>query len=86
MVAFARRGGGSTLVAVVPRLVATLTADRDFALPDAEAWGDTRIGVGELGGRWRELFTGAEVRADGGGVRVAEVLGGFPVALLLKLD
>ena len=86
VVAFARRGGASTLVAVVPRLVATLTAERDHALPDAEPWGDTRLEVGELGGRWRELFSGAEVGADGGGVRLSDALAHFPVALLLKVD
>jgi len=85
VLAFARRGGGSTLVAVVPRLVATLSADRDYTVPKADAWGDTRLDLGSLGdGRWRDLFSGVEVGADGGSVRVAEVLGGFPVALLVR--
>jgi len=86
VLAFARRGGGSTLLAVVPRLAASMSAGGEPALPGASAWGDTRIDVGSLGSRWRELFSGAEVRAGDGGLRVAEVLGGFPVALLLRED
>jgi len=85
-VAFARRGGGSTLVTVVPRLVGTLMADRGHALPDAEVWGDTRIGVAALGGRWRELFSGAETETDQGGLRLSDAFAHFPVALLLRMD
>ena len=87
VLAFARRGGGSTLVAVVPRLVATLSADRNYALPGADAWGDTWIDLGSVGGgRWRDLFSGVEVGGDDGSLRVAEVLDGFPVALLMRED
>jgi (1->4)-alpha-D-glucan 1-alpha-D-glucosylmutase len=85
VVAFARRGGGSTLVTVVPRLVATLTRDRDFALPDAGVWADTALTGEEVTGRWRNLFTGAEVDAGDGGIGLADVLGDFPVALLEKV-
>ncbi|HET7459678.1 MAG TPA: malto-oligosyltrehalose synthase [Longimicrobium sp.] len=86
VLAFARRGEGSTLVTVVPRLVGTLMTDRDHALPDAEVWGDTRIGVSALGGRWRELFSGVEIEAGDDGPRLADVFAHFPVALLLRMD
>jgi len=85
VLAFARRGGGSTLVTLVPRLVATLTAGRGHQLPAAEDWGDTAVDVSALGGRWRELFSGAGIAAEGG-LRVAEVLARFPVALLVQED
>lgn len=81
VVAFARRGGGSTLLAVAPRLVATLTRERGFAIPGAEDWGDTALSGDIAAGRWRNLLTGEEHD----GVRLAEVLAEFPVGLLLKV-
>src|SRR6185436_15474237 len=71
VVAFARQGGGSTLLAVVPRLVATLTRENGFAIPDGSVWEDTRL-MG-IEGRWRNLFTGEEL----GKLRLAEVLADF---------
>ena len=79
-VAFARRGGGSTLLAVAPRLVATLTREREFAIPGAEDWGDTALSGDVTAGRWRNLLTGDELD----GLRLADVLRDFPVALLLR--
>jgi (1->4)-alpha-D-glucan 1-alpha-D-glucosylmutase len=84
-VAFARRGGGSTLVTVVPRLVATLTRDRGHALPDADAWEDTAVAGNEVAGRWRNLFTAEVMEPGADGLRLADVLGGFPVALLERI-
>ena len=83
VVAFARRGGGSTLLAVVPRLVATLTREIGFALPDGSVWGDTALTGDVIAGSWRNLFTGEELDASGG-LRLAEVLADFPVALLAR--
>jgi len=85
VVAFARRGGGSTLLAVVPRLVATLTRENGFALPDGSVWGDTALSGDVVVGRWRNLFTGEELDASGG-LRFAEVLADFPVALLERVQ
>jgi (1->4)-alpha-D-glucan 1-alpha-D-glucosylmutase len=84
VVAFARRGGGGTLVTIVPRLVATLAGGHDAALPGAAAWADTAVAGDEIRGRWRNLFTGAVIEAGEDGLRLAEVLGAFPVALLEK--
>ncbi|HEX5727207.1 MAG TPA: malto-oligosyltrehalose synthase [Longimicrobiaceae bacterium] len=78
--AFARRGGGAQVVTAVPRLVAALTRDRGFALPDARAWRDTSLGVPP--GRWRSLFTGEELRAGDEGLRAEHLFADFPVALL----
>jgi (1->4)-alpha-D-glucan 1-alpha-D-glucosylmutase len=81
VVAFARTGGGSTLLAVAPRLAATLTRDRDFSIPAAEDWGDTALSGDVAARRWRNLLTGEEHE----GVRLAEVLAAFPVGLLLRV-
>ncbi|HSU16926.1 malto-oligosyltrehalose synthase [Longimicrobium sp.] len=81
--AFARRGGGSTLLTIVPRLVATLTGGD---VPGAEAWADTAVAGDETRGRWRNLFTGAEIDAGNGGLPLADALGDFPVALLEKVE
>lgn len=86
VVAFARRGGGSTLATLVPRLVATMMETRDFALPDASCWAGTRVDVSALGGRWRNLYTGAEIDADAGHLSLAEAFADFPVALLARID
>jgi len=73
VVAFARRGGGSTLLTVVPRLVATL---------GSAGWDDTALPGDVVAGRWRNLFTGEELDQ----LRIADVLANFPVALLLRLS
>jgi (1->4)-alpha-D-glucan 1-alpha-D-glucosylmutase len=85
VVALARRHGGATVVAIVPRLVAALTSD-DRPLPiGPDAWGDTRCtlpGV-RAGVVLRDAFTGAAHRVDSaGGLDVAAVLAVCPVALL----
>jgi len=59
---------GGEVAVVVPRLVMRLGGD----------WRDTTVALPP--GRWRDAFTGTTV--DGGPVRVADVLAGFPVALL----
>jgi (1->4)-alpha-D-glucan 1-alpha-D-glucosylmutase len=71
VVAFARRGGGSTLLAVAPRLVAML---------GAAGWEDTALSGDVVAGRWRNLFTGVEHDR----LRLADVLADFPVALLIR--
>ncbi len=86
LLAFARRGAGAAVVAVVPRLVATLTRGNGFALPTAESWRGTRIegGEGVLEGRWRNAFTGVEVEG-GKALEVEELFADFPVALLERV-
>jgi (1->4)-alpha-D-glucan 1-alpha-D-glucosylmutase len=81
--AFAR---GSRAITCVPRLVATLTSDGTPPLGRA-AWTDTRIELpGALRGRrYRDVFTGATVEADGA-LEAAAVFARFPVALLVPAD
>jgi (1->4)-alpha-D-glucan 1-alpha-D-glucosylmutase len=89
-VAFARRAEDAAVITVVPRLVATLTRDQDFALPTAKLWKDTRIVLpAELAGRYVHRLTGAEIkaRAHGGGavLDAQELFADFPVALLERV-
>ena len=58
------------VVTVVPRLVLGLAGD----------WAATELELPD--GRWRDEFTGAVV--EGGRCALADLLGGFPVALLAR--
>ncbi len=83
VVSFARTGGGAAVIVAVPRLVATLTRERGFALPEAADWKGTRIPVpDELAGRYRNALTGEELRPGKHGLDAREVFADFPVALL----
>jgi (1->4)-alpha-D-glucan 1-alpha-D-glucosylmutase len=83
VVAFARTGGGAAVIVAVPRLVATLTRERDFALPEAADWRGTRIPLpDELAGRYRNALTGEEFRPGKHGLAASDVFADFPVALL----
>jgi (1->4)-alpha-D-glucan 1-alpha-D-glucosylmutase len=92
VVAYARRGAGAAVVVAVPRLVATLTRERDFALPGAELWRGTWVeGTAEvLEGRWRNVFTGEVVeaapRGAGAGLPADSLFARFPVALLERVE
>ena len=61
------------VVALAPRLPVGLEA--------AGGWGQTRVALPE--GRWRDRLTGSDV-AGGGERRVADLLGAFPLALLVR--
>jgi (1->4)-alpha-D-glucan 1-alpha-D-glucosylmutase len=65
------RGGAVT---VATRLPAALAA--------SAGWGDTAVGLPT--GAWRDQLTGARVVSDAGGVRLGELLGRLPVALLVR--
>jgi (1->4)-alpha-D-glucan 1-alpha-D-glucosylmutase len=88
LVAFARHHASGTLVAVVPRLVASLTADAR-PLPIGEAtWTSTRILVPHMlqVKHYRHLFTGETIQPtrepDRSVVAAADVFRTSPVALL----
>jgi (1->4)-alpha-D-glucan 1-alpha-D-glucosylmutase len=90
-VAFARRAEGAAVITVVPRLVATLTREQDFALPTARLWKGTHVILPpELAGRYINRLTGAELRApDRGGdatLDAEEIFADFPVALLERTE
>ena len=79
--AFARTAYGRWVVAVVPRLCTRL-APVGEAPVGAAVWGDDVIALpDEAPSRFRDAFTGRVVEGDGE-LRVAEVLGALPFALL----
>ena len=85
--AFLRRAGGEAVLVVVPRLVAGLTGGAERPPTGAEVWQETRLALPEgfAARRFENVFTGEQVNASGAPartLRVADVLGRFPVALL----
>jgi (1->4)-alpha-D-glucan 1-alpha-D-glucosylmutase len=85
VVAFARRHGAYTALALVPRLVVGLAND-GAALPiGAEVWADTTLQIPDAvaRGAYRNVFTGETLRVDGAAVRVADALTTLPIGLWL---
>ena len=83
--AFARTRGRRAVVAIVPRLVASLDRGEGWLPIGPETWGDTRLRLPAAlaGSTWRNVFTGEEIRATEACVSVASVLATCPVALLV---
>jgi glycogen operon protein len=88
LVAFARQHETGTLIAVVPRLVASLTTQsRPLALGE-ETWSSTRIVLPEMlrADRYQHLLTGEAIQltgeSDRPAVAAADVFRTCPVALL----
>ena len=91
MCAYARTwaDGGQGVIVVVPRLIAGLLAGRSIPPLGQDVWSETAIVVPGLfsQARLRDVLTGEAVEArelGGGGYHlpVAEILSGFPVAVL----
>src|SRR4051812_16980361 len=80
IVAFAMRNGARSVVAVAPRLFASLMRETDLAPLGATAWGDSSLSLPE--GRYENVLTG-EIHQVNGKVKVADLLAAFPVALLV---
>jgi (1->4)-alpha-D-glucan 1-alpha-D-glucosylmutase len=79
--AFARTAYGRWVVAVVPRLCTRLAPAGEPPV-GARVWGDDVIALpDEAPRRFRDAFTGRVVEGDDG-LRVADVLGALPFALL----
>jgi (1->4)-alpha-D-glucan 1-alpha-D-glucosylmutase len=87
--AYARSDPDGELIVVAPVLIAGLVR-RELEAPIGEAvWRDTAVLLaGEPGHRYRDLFTGAEIVSEPkrgrASLPLAQVLGGFPVAALLR--
>ncbi len=83
----ARTGEGAAGIAMVPRLMATLAQNRDFALPQATDRRGTRIAIPqELADRYRNALTGEELRPGKHGLDAREVFADFPVTLLERME
>jgi len=81
--AFARRHEGSTVIVVVPRLVAGLVPDADAPPLGERVWGDTRVHVPDERARcYRHALTDGCVPIVDGTLRLADVFGRAPVAFL----
>jgi (1->4)-alpha-D-glucan 1-alpha-D-glucosylmutase len=81
VLAFLRTHGHDRLVVAVPRLVARMA---DEALPLGRAfWRDTSLPMPT--GRWRDVVTGVEIEAAGGGHPVRELFAALPIAVLRTL-
>jgi len=82
--AYARRLGKETVVAVIPRLMATLGMQPGQLPVGPGVWGDTRIDLPfvEDGTELRDALTGEVLRVEGGGLAVGAVLAHAPVAVL----
>ena len=80
VVAFERRGPGSHVVVVVPRL--TERSAVNAAPFDAAFWGDTQLRLPGSGGRWSDALNAEELGLDCGWCRVATLMITRPWAVL----
>jgi (1->4)-alpha-D-glucan 1-alpha-D-glucosylmutase len=86
VVAFARERDASAAIVIAGRFFTRLGTGRSGALSlGQDAWRDTALELGALGGRFRDVFTGREFDARDGTLHVADVLSPLPVALLERL-
>ncbi|HLG52137.1 MAG TPA: malto-oligosyltrehalose synthase, partial [Chloroflexota bacterium] len=91
LVAVERSNGRTSFLAVVPRLVVSVTGEATIP-PIGDIWQDTALPVpdAEPCTRYRNLFTDEIVTArefaGRATLRAAEILSSFPVALLQRLE
>ncbi|WP_354684410.1 malto-oligosyltrehalose synthase [Cupriavidus necator] len=84
VLAFARTAGARQALTVVTRLSAAYVDPALPRIPPA-CWGDTTLNVGApQASRWTDALTGHVLDAPAGRLRLHDVLGGLPVALLLR--
>ena len=80
--AFAREHDGQCIVIAVPRLT-TRMAGPGAAIPLGQTWEGTTLALPEHVGHWRDAFTGASHKADGGTLRCAALFEQLPFAVLV---
>ncbi len=80
---FIRNKDGRSAAVVVPRSLMRLLREPG-SVPTGQVWEDTVVRLPGTGanGRWRNVFTGETLTASQESLRLAEVFGEFPVALL----
>jgi (1->4)-alpha-D-glucan 1-alpha-D-glucosylmutase len=85
VIAFLRSQGERGAVTIVPVRTLTLLGHSDVPLVEAAAWGDTSVALPRDGTdrNWRNVFTGEISSHQNDRLRLADVLGRFPVALLV---
>lgn len=83
--AFLRRRGDAAALVVVPRLSVGLVPTATRPPIGRRVWEDTALKLPEdLGGEWVNAFTGEALTTNARPVAVAEALGVFPVAVLVR--
>src|SRR6185295_15521583 len=83
IVAFALRRDGSAVIAVAPRLFASLMREDDIAPIGERVWGEASISLPDgLTGELHNILTGERFPAHAK-LPLAQLLGRFPVALLI---
>lgn len=91
ILAYARERAGSRAIVVVPRLTVRLGKSGETKTPVGQAWTGTWLPLpGDVGERYRNIFTGEIVEAQEhngeAALPVDEILAVFPVALLEKME
>ena len=76
---------GEQVLVVLPRFTWTLTGG-GTELPLGEVWSghSVKLPSGQADSVWTHAFTGEDVKADGGALRLAEVFAHLPVAVLTR--
>lgn len=84
---FAYLRGGDVAV-VLPRFSYTVAGERAAdSLALGAAWSDTALALpDDAASRWTNVFTGEQVSASGGQLKLSEVFASFPVAVLVRSD
>jgi (1->4)-alpha-D-glucan 1-alpha-D-glucosylmutase len=81
--AFALRRDSNAVIAVAPRLFARLMREDDVAPIGERVWGEASIALPDgLSGEFQNVLTGERFQAEGK-LRLAQLLGRFPAALLV---
>lgn len=88
--AFSRRLDGQEIIAVAPRLIFTLLSGQEKLPIGSTVWADTAIRLpgSKPGGLYRDVFTGRVLQTqpcqNRAALQAADVLAGFPIALLSR--
>jgi len=84
IIAFALRRNGSAVIAVAPRLFASLMREEDPAPIGERIWGEAGVALPDgLAGEFQNVFTSERFELQQG-LPLARLLARFPVALLVK--
>ena len=88
VVALARRHAGHTALAIVPRLVATLTAPQHAPPLGAACWADTAVALPPelIGLHLQDVVTRESRTAKDAALPVGDALATLPVAVLVAMD
>jgi (1->4)-alpha-D-glucan 1-alpha-D-glucosylmutase len=82
-IAFARRLEQTTLIVIVPRLIAALLQERDRPCPPVGAWGDACVALPEgFSGNLIDQLTGKPAVTGSGTIAIGDALAELPVAML----